>query len=88
MATAYYLKEWLHEIWNQRCKADAAVELEEWLQAAESVGIRVLTQFAKTLRTYRSGILNYYEYRISTGLLEGTNNKMVDHHVLWSRTYS
>jgi transposase len=76
LATAYYLKEWLHEIWNQKCKADAAAELEEWLQAAESTGIRVLTQFAKTLRTYRTGILNYYDYRISTGPLEGTNNKI------------
>jgi transposase len=76
LATAYYLKEWLHEIWNQRCREDAAVELEEWIQAAESAGIRVLTQFAKTLRTYRTGILNYYDYRISTGPLEGTNNKI------------
>jgi transposase len=76
LATAYYLKEWLHEIWNQKCREDAAVELEEWIQAAESAGIRVLTQFAKTLRTYRTGILNYYDYRISTGPLEGTNNKI------------
>ena len=76
LATAYYLKEWLHEIWNQKSKEDAAVELEEWIQAAESAGIRVLTQFAKTLRTYRTGILNYYDYRISTGTLEGTNNKI------------
>ena len=76
LATAYYLKDWLHEIWNQKCKEDAAVELEEWLQAAESAGIRMLTQFSKTLRTYRTGILNYYDYRISTGPLEGTNNKI------------
>lgn len=76
LATAYYLKDWLHEIWNQKCKGDAAVELEEWIQAAEGTGIRLLKQMATTLRAYRAGILNYYDYRISTGPLEGTNNKI------------
>jgi hypothetical protein len=30
----------------------------------------------KTLRAYRSGILAYYDFPISTGPLEGTNNKI------------
>jgi transposase len=76
LATAYYLKDWLHEIWNQCSKADAAVELMEWIQAAEATGIPILQRFAKTLRRHRRGILNYYDYRISTGPLEGTNNKI------------
>ena len=76
LATAYYLKEWLHEIWKQNSKVEAAVELEEWIQAAEATGIRVLRQFAKTLRSHRRGILNYYDYRISSGPMEGTNNKI------------
>jgi len=36
----------------------------------------MLIKFAKTMRTYREGILNYYNYPISTGPLEGTNNKI------------
>jgi len=76
LATAYYLKDWLHEIWNQSSKADAAVELKEWIQAAEATGIPILQRFAKTLRRHRRGILGYYDYRISTGPLEGTNNKI------------
>jgi len=76
LATAYYLKEWLHEIWKQTSKSDAAVELEEWIQAAEATGIRILGRFAKTLRTHRRGILNYYDYRITSGRMEGTNNKI------------
>jgi transposase len=76
LATAYYLKDWLHEIWNQPCKGDAAAELEAWIEAAESTDIRILHQFAKTMRAHRTGILNYYDYRISTGPLEGTNNKI------------
>lgn len=31
---------------------------------------------AKTLSAYRSGILAYYDFPISTGPLEGTNNKI------------
>lgn len=33
-------------------------------------------KFAKTLATHRTGILAYYDYPISTGPLEGTNNKI------------
>ena len=43
---------------------------------AESTGIRMLHQFAKTLRFHARGILAYYDYPISTGPLEGTNNKI------------
>ena len=31
---------------------------------------------ANTLQKHRRGILNWYDYRISTGPLEGTNNKI------------
>ena len=33
-------------------------------------------RFAKTLASHRSGILAFYDSRISTGPLEGTNNKI------------
>jgi transposase len=36
----------------------------------------MLKKFAKTLDTYRQGILAYYRFPISTGPLEGTNNKI------------
>lgn len=36
----------------------------------------MLTRFAKTLAAHRTGILAYYDYPISTGQLEGTNNKI------------
>ena len=43
---------------------------------AESTGIRMLHKFAKTLRFHAFGILAWYDYPISTGPLEGTNNKI------------
>ena len=36
----------------------------------------MLSQMAKTLDAHRSGLLAYYDYPISTGPLEGTNNKI------------
>jgi len=36
----------------------------------------MLKKFANTLSLHRYGILAYYDYHISTGPLEGTNNKI------------
>ena len=36
----------------------------------------MLDKFADTLERHRHGILAYYDYPISTGPLEGTNNKI------------
>ena len=48
----------------------------DWITYAESTGIRMLQNFAKTLRFHAWGILAYYDHPISTGPLEGTNNKI------------
>lgn len=76
LATAYYMKEDLRLLWKQPDKNTAEVHLEDWVTRAESSGISMLKRFAKTLREHWSGILAYYDYPISTGPLEGTNNKI------------
>jgi transposase len=76
LATVYYMKEDLRQIWEQPDRKTAAQVLQDWIRRAEASGIKLLQQFAKTLAMYRSGILNYYKYPISTGPLEGTNNKI------------
>ncbi len=43
---------------------------------AESSGERMLEQMARTLTAHMPGLLAYYGYPISTGPLEGTNNKI------------
>ena len=74
MAIAYYLKEDLRQIWLQADQATARRVLLDWI--ARASGIRMLAQFADTLQEYQRGILAYYQHRISTGPLEGTNNKI------------
>jgi hypothetical protein len=76
LAIAYHLKDELSEIWEQDDQETAEALLLDWIVYAESTGIRMLQQFAKTLRFHGFGILAWYDYPISTGPLEGTNNKI------------
>ena len=76
LACAYYLKEDLRQIWDQPDKASAQAALEDWIRRAGASGIRMLQRFAKTLAAHARGILAYYDYPISTGPLDTTNNKI------------
>jgi transposase len=76
LATAYYLKEDLRQIWNQPDKRTARRVLRDWSARARISGVRMLSQFADTLEAHHAGVLAYYDYPISTGPLEGTNTKI------------
>lgn len=76
LATAYYLKEELRQFWTQPDKATATAFLDSWIARAQASGIALLRSFARTLRQHEEGLLAYYDYRLSTGPLEGTNNKI------------
>ncbi len=76
LATAYYMKEDLRRFWEQPGKRFATTFLDGWIRRAEASGIKVLQQMAKTLAAHRSGLLAYYDVMISSGPMEGTNNKI------------
>lgn len=76
LATAYYLKEELRQFWAQADKAAAATFLESWIARAQASDIALLRSFARTLQQHEDGLLAYYDYALSTGPLEGTNNKI------------
>lgn len=76
LTIAYYMKDDLRQIWNQRNKAQARRVLDDWIRRAETSGINMLERFAVTMREHSEGILNYYDCRISTGPLEGVNTKI------------
>jgi len=76
LATAYYLKEELRQLWEQPNWRTARKFLTSWCARAMASKIRILQQFARTLRKHAWGILNYFKFPISTGPLEGTNNKI------------
>ena len=70
LATGYYLKEDLGQLWKQPNKEIASLFLDGWLERALSANIPLITTFARTLKRHRQGILAYYDYRITTGPLE------------------
>jgi len=76
LATAYYLKEDLRQFWEQPTKAAARRFLDVWYDRAMSTGINQLVTMARTLAAHAFGLLSYYDHPISTGPLEGTNNKI------------
>jgi transposase len=76
LALAYYLKEQLAEFWELDEEQEAEAFLLDWLALAEASGIAVLISFARTLRQHALRLLAWYDYPISTGPLEGTNNKI------------
>jgi transposase len=70
------MKEDLRLLWAQPNKDLAEDHLQDWIERAEASGVKILKEFANTLLTHRRGIMAYYDYPISTGPLEGTNNKI------------
>jgi transposase len=76
LSVAYYLKEDLRRFWQQPGKSFATTFLDGWIRRAQASGIKALQQMAKTLAAHRSGLLAYYDVMITSGPMEGTNNKI------------
>jgi transposase len=73
---AYQLKEDLRQLWEQANKPAAGAFLDDWIARARLSGIPMLNTMANTLQLHRKGLLAWYDCPISTGPLEGTNNKI------------
>ena len=76
LATAYYLKEDLCQLWDQGTKERARKFLGTWYQSMMASGTRILHDFARFVMTHQHGLLAWYDHPISTGPLEGTNHKI------------
>jgi len=81
LAAAYYMKEELRNIWHQPDKQSAQIALDEWVKKAAASDVNMLKKFSKTLAAHHSGILAYFDFGgLSTGPLEGINNKIKTLH--------
>lgn len=72
----WYLREELRELWNQPSRQKMEVFLKDWCDKAGQVGIGQMHKMAKTIRRHASGILAYADYPITSGKMEGINNKI------------
>jgi len=76
LQTAYILKEKFRRFWEQPTKWAAKVFLLSWIIEAVSVRNQHLTKMAKRLLSHFDRIIAWYDHQISTGPLEGINNKI------------
>ena len=76
LSKAYYLKEQLRQIWMQPVKAMAESVFDDWVRQTEQSKIPQLQKMAVTMRAYKAGILAWYDCHLSTGKVEGINNKI------------
>lgn len=70
------MKEELRELWSQPSRKEMAAFLKDWCAKAAQTAIGQLIKMARTLQTHASGILAYAQHPITTGRLEGINNKI------------
>ena len=73
---AYLFREKLMLLWKQSDRGKAEEYLGGLLTELRLSGVKTLIGYAKTLEKHREGIINYVDYPIDTGKLEGTNNKV------------
>jgi len=74
---AYLLKEDFQQLWNYDSPTWAGKFLDQWCTQVMRSRIEPLKKFARTLRTHRELLLNYFRARkaFSSGVIEGMNNK-------------
>ena len=76
LSCAYYLKEELRLLWSQPTREQMRDHLLAWIGKAWESGIVQMQKLAGTLAACAQGILNWFAFPISTGKLEGINNKI------------
>ena len=73
---AYYLKEDIDQIWMQSNKEEAEKQLQYWCDRAKESKLPAMVKCANSLLSHRTGILAWYDAKVTNAILEGTNNKI------------
>ena len=74
LVMAWSLKEGLREWYKSSSRAEAEVSLRHWEESVRKTGLK---EFCLPMfRNWRSEILNYFDYHITNGFVEGKNNRI------------
>ncbi len=76
LGEAYRFKQLFNDIWDMETEEEATDFLVTWCKEVEEKDILPFKQFAKTVKSHWSGIVNFCETEINNGILEGINNKI------------
>lgn len=71
---AYNIKLSLQEFWDLQNREEAEQYLKKWHFWATHSRLKPIIEAAKTVKKHWDGILNYFDSRITNGILEGINS--------------
>jgi transposase len=71
---AYNVKLSLQEFWDSQNKKEATQYLKKWYFWATHSRLTPITEAANTIKKHWKGILNYFDSKITNGILEGINS--------------
>jgi transposase len=71
---AYIIKESLEKFWECENRDEAEKYLKKWYYRATHSRLEAVVKIAKTIKSHWDGILNYFNSRITNGILEGMNS--------------
>lgn len=74
---AYRIKLSLQEIYETATdRVDATIRMGKWYRWATRSRIEPVKEFAKTVKENWNGILNYFDSKLTNGILEGINSQV------------
>lgn len=76
LATAWALKEALRRVYRCPTMEQASPALDAWFRDAEASGLAPFRRAARSLRRWRTEILNYWRYPITNAVVEGKHNRV------------
>ena len=76
IAHEYDLKEEFRELFGLPDRATAEPALQEWQRKVKESGVKAFEPFLTTLNNWGQYILNYFDESLSSGFVEGMNNKI------------
>jgi transposase len=76
LGMGYRFKEMFAEFWQIKDKEQAMGYLSFWCDMVKESDIVSFKRFVNTVKSHWSGIVNYIESQINSGVMEGINNKI------------
>ncbi len=71
---AYNIKESLRKLWECKNRKEAEQYLKKWFFWATHSRLEAVIEVAKTIKSHWEGVLNYFDSRVTNGILEGINS--------------
>jgi transposase len=76
LGKAYRFKEWFKQIANNNEPVEATALLKEWIKLANRSKIEPIKKVAKSFKAHWTGILHYFNTRITSAFVERVNLKI------------